>query len=423
MQTDPNIEGSTVLVVDDSLPNLSLLRDALENHGFRMMAARDGETALETVNHQLPDLILMDVMMPGINGFESCRRLQENISTRDIPVIFLTAKNELANLVEGFKSGRVDYIVKPFHIEEVLARINTHLTLASLKRELQKSHDDTERRVTERIAELTTACEDCEQVKNLESYVEEKTAELASASKSLTEENGKRRILEATRLELLQRLVHTQEHERSRIASELHDGIGQNLMIMINRTDLKQPGARGDAAASERLSELRGFLKQTIQDVRDISYNLRPFLLEKIGLTKSLNAMAVSLAKTTSIRLDVELDEIDGILDRDVEVQIYRIIQECLNNVFKHSRASTTRCTVRKEPCCVMINVADDGCGLKVNSEDSNLESRSGFGLIGMADRVLLMNGDWNCESVPGKGTSIRIKIPRNTKACSCSLF
>ncbi|MBI1923308.1 sigma-54-dependent Fis family transcriptional regulator [Candidatus Poribacteria bacterium] len=126
-----------ILIVDDIPANLNMLSDTLEPEGYDILAAPSGEVALQLVSRNLPDLILLDVMMPkGIDGFETCRQLKQEPTTAEIPVIFVTAKDETESLVEGFRVGGVDYIAKPFEKEEVLARVGTHLKISQLTKEL-----------------------------------------------------------------------------------------------------------------------------------------------------------------------------------------------------------------------------------------------------------------------------------------------
>lgn len=126
----------TVLIVDDTPANLSVLLECLGQAGHRVLVAEDGEEALEQVALTPPDLILLDVMMPGIDGFETCRRLRANPATREIPVIFMTALTDTREKLAGFAAGGVDYITKPVQHEEALARVATHLQLQRLRREL-----------------------------------------------------------------------------------------------------------------------------------------------------------------------------------------------------------------------------------------------------------------------------------------------
>ena len=134
-------ESGLVLIVDDTPENLTLLRAILEGRGFRVAVANSGERALKNAGRLSPDLILLDVMMPGMDGYETCRRLKAEQATREIPVIFVTAKTDLADVVEGFACGGVDYIAKPYRTEEVSARVDTHVRMRLLQRERQRLLD------------------------------------------------------------------------------------------------------------------------------------------------------------------------------------------------------------------------------------------------------------------------------------------
>ena len=137
MNTEPlDLTGSKILIVDDQLPTVDILRKTLESKGYRISLAPNGEFALELAARTEPDLILLDVQMPGISGFETCQRLKGEASTKDLPVIFITAHDETEHVLEGFRAGGVDYISKPFRTEEVLIRVETHLKNAQLTRVL-----------------------------------------------------------------------------------------------------------------------------------------------------------------------------------------------------------------------------------------------------------------------------------------------
>ncbi|RIV23996.1 sigma-54-dependent Fis family transcriptional regulator [Fibrisoma montanum] len=158
--------GRTILIVDDMPNNISVLFETLTRFNFKVLVARDGKSAIEQAGLGQPDLILLDVMMPGMDGFETCRRLKQQETTRAIPVLFMTALSETIDKVNGFNMGAVDYITKPFQLQEVLARINTHLTLRQLQRDLQTANARLETRVAERTASLAKALAEVETLKN-----------------------------------------------------------------------------------------------------------------------------------------------------------------------------------------------------------------------------------------------------------------
>jgi two-component system sensor histidine kinase/response regulator len=132
----------TILIVDDNKKNLQVLGSVLHEEGYKIAVAEDGYQAVKLAEKIVPGLILLDVMMPGIDGFEVCMSLKSKKELKSIPVIFLTAKSETNDIIEGFKRGGVDYITKPFKKEELLARINTHMELANARRLLKKRAED-----------------------------------------------------------------------------------------------------------------------------------------------------------------------------------------------------------------------------------------------------------------------------------------
>jgi len=133
-------QTSTILVVDDVPMNVALLTHYLSVHKFNTLTAKSGEEVLELVEHTLPDLILLDIMMPGINGFETCQRLKALPVVKEIPIIFMTALSETIDKVKGFELGACDYITKPVQFDEVLSRITTHLSLYKLQKKLTKQN-------------------------------------------------------------------------------------------------------------------------------------------------------------------------------------------------------------------------------------------------------------------------------------------
>jgi signal transduction histidine kinase len=158
-----NFTKATILIVDDNQNNLKVLCEAIADSGWEILVANDGESAIEQAQYANPDLILLDVMMPGIDGFDTCIHLKSNSITREIPIIFMTALSDTIDKVKGLSIGGVDYVTKPFHTEEVLARINVHLQLRSLNKQLEEQKSDLEKRVAARTNELSQALHELQQ--------------------------------------------------------------------------------------------------------------------------------------------------------------------------------------------------------------------------------------------------------------------
>ncbi len=171
MQTNDN---GNILIVDDTPENLTVLRKILAERGFDVRPAISGEIALKTVQTEIPDLILLDILMPKMDGYEVCRRLKENERTKHIPIIFISALHEIEDKLKAFDEGGVDYIFKPFQSAEVLARVNTHLALHNLQQSLKKKNIELQKNLDEilQLKGLLPICTCCKSVRDDEGYWE-----------------------------------------------------------------------------------------------------------------------------------------------------------------------------------------------------------------------------------------------------------
>ena len=168
-----------ILVIDDQPANLKVLLSFLQEHDFRVYMMDSGQRALTVLPKIKPDLILLDVMMPGMNGFEVCRRIKADKELTPVPVIFMTALDSVGDKMAGFSAGAVDYITKPFQQAEVLARVNTHVTLRKRERELEHALEE-----IKTLTGILPICAYCKQIRNDEGYwqqVEEYIAEHSRA--------------------------------------------------------------------------------------------------------------------------------------------------------------------------------------------------------------------------------------------------
>ncbi|MFC1975030.1 response regulator [Chloroflexota bacterium] len=161
-----------VLIVDDNPTNLAVLFDYLEEMGYRVLIGTNGESALAATLQMPPDIILLDVMMPGIDGFETCRRLKANEVTKDIPVIFMTALADAVDEVQGLECGAVDYITKPIKVETVSTRIKTHLTLRRVQKELEEKNSWLQQALDniKTLEGFIPICSNCKQVRDDEGF-------------------------------------------------------------------------------------------------------------------------------------------------------------------------------------------------------------------------------------------------------------
>ncbi len=188
-----NNNSPQIMIIDDSPEILKLLKDILDYHGYRVLPFSSGEAALKSLTIELPDMILLDVKMPGLDGYEVCNRIKSNDLTSKVPVIFISGHNDVADKIKGFNAGGVDYIAKPFQLAEVLARIETHLSLCRLQKQLEGQNIHLQKEIAER-----EKAEDelLKHKNNLEGLVAQRTAELSKTNEELQLEIVERRHLE-----------------------------------------------------------------------------------------------------------------------------------------------------------------------------------------------------------------------------------
>jgi signal transduction histidine kinase len=203
-----SLEKEVILIIDDSPTNIMLLSELLQESGFTVWIARDGETAIEKVAEELPDLILLDVLMPGPDGFEICQRLKSNPFTSEVPIIFMTALSDPVDKVKGMNLGAVDYITKPFRQEEVLARVKTHLKIRKLTKSLAKQNQLLKQEIQDKIAVEARLQKLTEE---LEKRVEERTAELTQAMYDL--QKAQLQLVQKEKMSTLGQLVAGVAHE------------------------------------------------------------------------------------------------------------------------------------------------------------------------------------------------------------------
>jgi signal transduction histidine kinase len=216
--------------------------------------------------------------------------------------------------------------------------------------------------------------------------------------------------------EFARRLIESQEAERKRIAGDLHDSLGQNLLIAKNQLFLVQEMA-ADAATQCKLHQVADSVGAALEEARSISHQLRPFQLERLGLTKAIGSMLKQTSDSTNIPIESRIESVDGLLPAESELMLYRILQEALSNIVKHADASEVLVTIQLRARQVRMVVQDDGRGFDANKLLNAGEPMQGLGLAGFQERTHLLGGQFRCRSSPGHGTALTFEIPlRETK-------
>ncbi|HSB11677.1 MAG TPA: two-component regulator propeller domain-containing protein [Blastocatellia bacterium] len=231
----------------------------------------------------------------------------------------------------------------------------------------------------------------------------------------------KYRVAQLRRIQVAQeaftrQLIASQEAERKRIAAELHDSLGQSLVIIRNWATLGSGQLEDTAPAREELDEINTIASRAINEVREIAYNLGPYHLERLGFENSIRDMVKRITQVSGIAIASELDALDGALSSETQMSLYRITQEALNNIVKHSQAGEARVVLKRETASVRLTVSDNGKGFNPHAAVPDHPGQVGFGLNGMAERVRLLGGTLNIRSAPGQGTTIETLLPERPR-------
>lgn len=221
-------------------------------------------------------------------------------------------------------------------------------------------------------------------------------------------ELNRRRIV---RQEFSRKLLESQEQERKRISSELHDSLGQYLLAVKNWAMFGLNSVGKENNAREYLTEVMETTSLALEEVREMTHNLRPYQLERLGLTNTLEYMLKNVKNAAAINFAVEIENIDGVLSKESEIVFYRIVQETVNNVLKHSEAAGAKIKIKPdESGGIGFFCRDDGKGFDVQAVKNS--PQSGLGLEGIAERAEILGGEFEIDSAVGKGTTVSLKIP-----------
>ncbi|MBU7583248.1 MAG: hybrid sensor histidine kinase/response regulator [Nostoc sp. TH1S01] len=425
-------ENSLILIVDDTITNLEIISDALTNAGFCVTTARNGEKALQQIQDKLPDLILLDVMMPGIDGFETCQKLKTNPLTQDIPVIFMTGISDTETKVKGLSLGAVDYITKPCQKEEVLARIKTHLQLRYLTKTL-------EQRVTARTAELSQA------LKDLQAY--------------------QLQLIQKEKMSALGQLVTGIAHEINNPVSCIHGNLDHtanyfnNLIKIIDlyQQNYPEPVSCIQAAIAETdleymrsdLPNLITSMKEGVQRIRNICTSLRNFSRpdqdRKVfcnihnGIDSTIMILKHRL-KASKVRPEIEVIRNYGNLPSVTcfSGQLNQVFMNILTNAIdalEESNIGRSYSEIERNPNQIwivtglsedknnaVIRIKDNGVGMSADIQQKIFEHLfttkafgQGTGLgLSIAHQIIVEKhkGKLDVYSVPGKGSEFTITIP-----------
>ncbi|MEI1377230.1 response regulator [Nostoc sp. UHCC 0926] len=432
MMADSLSKPIHILLVDDNPNNLKVLSEMIQGYGWKALMATNGESAIEQTEYALPDLILLDVMMPGIDGFETCRRLKANPITQNIPVIFMTALSDSKDKVKGLEIGAVDYVTKPFQQEEVIARLKLHLKISHLTYTL-------EQRVQERTAELTQSLQQLQQTQ-LQLIQSEKMSTLGQLVAGIGHEiNNPIGFIEGNFSYIteytnnLLHLVNLQQQKLPHPEPEIEE--------LLNQMDFEY--------LAEDIPKLLASMRQGIDRLKGISLSLRTFARSDISskmefqIHEGINSTLMLLKHRLQNKKDCSTIEVVTQYGKLPPISCYpgqlnQVFMNIIANAIdalddlnqNHSYQKIAACpntitittSVNYQQETVIICIQDNGPGMLPEVQTRIFEQSfttkpvgKGTGLgLAISYQIIVdkHNGQIDCLSIPGKGTKFIITLP-----------
>jgi signal transduction histidine kinase len=381
-----------VLIVDDILENVSVLFRFLSQEGFKVLVAQNGEQALRIFDLTRPDIILLDVMMPGMSGFEVCQKLKSQEQTQNIPIIFMTALSDTVDKVQGFSLGAADYITKPFQHEEVLVRVNAHLNLHKLQKKLEKQNI----KLQQQNQTLETLVQALQQTKL--------TAEATNVTKK----------------QFLANISHE-------LRTPMNAIIGYSEML---KEEAEQSQAQYFSKDLEKILEAGHHLLEMINDILDFSKleaGKMELSLETFGIYSMLNDLVNAfepLTKNNLNSLEIVCPKDIGIMHSDIS-KVRRILLNLLNNANQFTQQGSIKLTVSKTIDWISFAVSDTGIGIspeqqqqifssftQVDNSSTRQHGGTGLGLSITKRFVEILQGHLKIESQLEHGSTFTVLLP-----------
>lgn len=374
----------TILVVDDVPANVKVLMDFLTSNGFKVLTAKDGQAAIKRAEYAKPDLILLDVMMPIMDGYEACKILKSQENTADIPIVFMTALADTTDKVKGFELGASDYITKPFQQEEVLARVNNHLKIVTLQKQLQVRNTELERL-----------------------YLEQKQARQAAEAASKAKDT----------------FLANMSHE---LRTPLNAIIGYGEIIQEDAYDLGFRDILGDLDSIQLAAKQLLALINDVLDLAKIEAEKMELQIEQINISEFIKdtvTLIQPIVQKTHNELTVECPDNIGTMNTDGK-RMQQILLNLLGNAAKFTRDGQIHLTARREGDTLFFDVKDTGIGIEqeqletifqpfLQGDNSRTRKYGGTGLgLALCQRICqILGGQIWVHSELGKGSQFTVEL------------
>ena len=458
-------QKAKILVIDDDPVVHFLISEILSDEDYITEFAPSGKEGLQKVKEEKIDLILLDIMIPEMDGFDVCERLQKDPLSSDIPVIFLSAKDDDQSYIRGFDLGAIDYLTKPINHLDLKLRIRNYLKLSRNETKLRESEQkfrnifhssidsivisDEDHTILESnpTFQKTLNLSDAEPVnlkitefihpgdrEAFESWFQsyftpipanrpvevriitpERIVRTVEINSQVIEYQGVKAVLSILRdvterkemhLKILNTIIETEEKERRRFAQDLHDGMGPLLSTikLYTRSILSARDAQHKEIALEKSLET---IDEAISCTKEIANNISPNILKDFGLVVAVKSYVNKFNDTRKVNINFRSD-IDIRFSSNIEASFFRIIIELINNTIKHASASNVLIELKLVDDHLKLNYTDDGIGCDI---DKILGRNPGQGIMNVINRTQSLGGEVNFDSAINKGFNVKIGL------------
>jgi PAS domain S-box-containing protein len=462
-----DLEGkqARILIIDDDPIVHFLIQELLAEENYITEFASSGKMGLEKVKEVKIDLILLDIMIPEMDGFDVCERLQSDPQTSGIPIIFLSAKDDEQSYIRGFELGAIDYLTKPINHLDLKLRIRNYLKLSRNEAKLRESEQkfrnifqssndsivisDVDYTILEsnpafqhilglnadelngsRISDyihpkdrnaftnwlmMFFEPDTVNRAIQVRLITSDRSARTVEISSRMTEYQGVKAILSIIRditereemhLKILNTIIQTEEKERRRFAQDLHDGMGPLLSTikLYTRSVLSAKDKQHKAIAIDKAIET---IDEAISCTKDIANNISPSILKDFGLAVAINSYVNKFNDTKKVNINFRSD-VEKRLSSNMEASLFRIIIELINNTIKHASANNVLIELYLKEGSLFMNYTDDGIGCDL---DEVLNGCGGQGLTNILNRTQSLGGEVSFDSEINAGFNVKINV------------
>jgi signal transduction histidine kinase len=347
--------ANKILVVDDEPKIVRFVSYALKAEGYEVITAQSGQEALDKVTAEQPNLVILDVMLPEMNGLDICDALRNRSETTALPIIMFSAKTQVSDKLAGLQAGADEYLTKPIDPAELVGRVGALLARST-------------------------------------------------------------RLRQSALLELERdKIISAQEEVRRALSRNLHDGTVQKLAAISMQLDyVKQLFNLDPNAANNEIADIQDLVHKASKEARLTLFELRPVILETQGIVPALVRYVEQLNEDKSLEIRVDLAPVPP-LDTKVASTIFSIVQEAINNAKRHAKAKRITLTAKLDEGQLLVSVRDNGVGFDVEKTQASYADRNNMCLLNMKERAHLIDGTLTIASKtigPAKGTVVRLSVP-----------